>query len=141
MSARRRDGSGEVIVVGFPCVVLDTETMQAAQQTLFDLVQRRPAKLLLNLRKVQSISSGALGRLITLNRALTAAGGRLVLCYLDPQIYEFFEQTKLDRLFRIEDDPAADQEGSEIRLHTPTAAKRAAVAEPVILRFPGTSPE
>jgi anti-sigma B factor antagonist len=39
--------------------------------------------------------------LVTLNKKIKAAGGKLVLCNIDPQIREVFEITKLDKLFVI----------------------------------------
>jgi len=45
--------------------------------------------------------------LITLNKKLQAAGGRLILCNIDPQIYEVFEITKLDKFFNIQKEEQA----------------------------------
>ena len=70
-----------------------------------DEVGRR--KLLLNFNNVEYLSSAALGKLITLNKKLQAAGGRLILCNIDPQIYEVFEITKLDRFFNIQKEEQA----------------------------------
>ena len=53
------------------------------------------------------LSSAALGKLITLNRKLQSAGGKLVLCNIDPQIYEVFEITKLNKLFNIQKEEQA----------------------------------
>ena len=57
--------------------------------------------LVLDLAAVDHLPSLALGKLITLNKKLQQAGGRLVLCNIDPQIYEVFEITKLNKLFTI----------------------------------------
>ena len=46
----------------------------------------------------------ALGKFITLNKKVNTSGGKLVLCNIDPQIYEVFQITKLDKLFKIEKD-------------------------------------
>jgi anti-sigma B factor antagonist len=59
-------------------------------------------KLLLNFGNVEFLSSAALGKLITLNKKLLAAKGRLILCNIDPQIHEVFEITKLDKFFNIQ---------------------------------------
>src|SRR4051812_3363337 len=83
--------------------ILDEQNIQIIGEQLFSLVDevgRR--KLLLNFNNVEYLSSAALGKLITLNKKLQAAGGRLILCNIDPQIYEVFEITKLDRLFNIQ---------------------------------------
>src|SRR5262249_19154687 len=94
---------GDVTVVNFvdrKC--LDEQNIQIIGEHPFGLVEevgRR--KILLNFHNVEYLSSAALGKLITLNKKLQSAGGKLVLCEIDPQIYEVFEITKLDRFFEI----------------------------------------
>ncbi len=117
MSARP-DNAGAVLVACFPCVVLDAQNMEAARHGLNELIDDRwSCKLLLSFRKVKFVSSGALGQLINLHKTLSEAGGQLVLCHLDPEVHEVFQCTKLDRVFRIEDDPEAEHGGVEIPLH------------------------
>jgi phenylalanyl-tRNA synthetase beta chain len=82
--------------------ILDEQNVQVIGEQLFSLVDdvgRR--KLLLDLRNVEYLSSAALGKLITLHKKLQAVGGKLMLCNIDPQIYEVFEITKLDKFFEI----------------------------------------
>ena len=97
---------GEVTVVNFTDKkILDEQNIQLIGEQLFRLVDelgRR--KLLLNFRNVEYLSSAALGKFITLNKKVNAAGGRLILCGIDPQIYEVFEITKLNKLFVIHKD-------------------------------------
>jgi anti-sigma B factor antagonist len=94
---------GDVTVVNFvDKKILDEQNIQVIGEQLFQLVDelgRR--KILLNFKNVEFLSSAALGKLITLNRKLQSAGGKLVLCEIDPQIYEVFEITKLNKLFTI----------------------------------------
>src|ERR1700751_1227280 len=88
---------GDVTVVS--CTdrkILDEQNIQVIGEQLFSLVDelgRR--KLLLNFSNVEYLSSAALGKFITLNKKVKAAGGSLILCAIDPQIYEVFEITKL----------------------------------------------
>jgi anti-anti-sigma factor len=105
-SRRRRidaEDIGDVTVVNFVDRKLldDRVTQIVGKQVirLVDEVGRR--KLLLNFHDVEYVSSTALGMLITLQKKVQAAGGKLVLCEIDPQIYEVFEITKLDRFFDI----------------------------------------
>src|SRR5205807_9142667 len=97
---------GDITVVNFvDKKILDEQNIQVIGEQLFSLVDelgRR--KILLNFGNVEFLSSAALGKLITLNKKLQAAGGRLILCNIDPQIYEVFEITKLDRFFNIQKD-------------------------------------
>jgi anti-sigma B factor antagonist len=94
---------GDVTVVNFTDrKILDEQNIQIIGEQLFSLVDelgRR--KLLLNFGNVEYMSSAALGKLITLNKKVQSAGGRLILCNIDPQIREVFEITKLDKLFDI----------------------------------------
>src|SRR5499433_1392128 len=95
---------GDVTVVNFTDKkILDEQNIQIIGEQLFSLVDElRRRKLLLNFGNVEYLSSAALGKLITLNKKLQAVGGRLVLCNIDPQIYEVFEITRLDRYFDIQ---------------------------------------
>ena len=94
---------GDVTVVSFmDRKILDEQNIQVIGEQLFSLVDESGRKkLLLNFGNVEYMSSAALGKLITLNKKVQAAGGRLVLCNIDPQIREVFEITKLDKLFFI----------------------------------------
>ncbi len=94
---------GDVTVVSFmDRKILDEQNIQVIGEQLFSLVDESGRKkLLLNFGNVEYMSSAALGKLITLNKKVQAAGGRLVLCNIDPQIREVFEITKLDKLFTI----------------------------------------
>src|SRR6202035_5986825 len=95
---------GEITVVNFiDRKILDEQNIQKIGEDLFSLVDelgRR--KILLNFGNVEYLSSAALGKFITLNKKVNAAGGRLILCNIDPQIYEVFEITKLNKLFNIQ---------------------------------------
>lgn len=64
-------------------------------------------KILLNFENVEHLSSAALGTLITINNSVKKQGGQLRLSNIDPQIYEVFVITKLNKLFVIHDDNAA----------------------------------
>ena len=94
---------GDVTVVSFTDrKILDEQNIQIIGEQLFGLVDESGRKkLLLNFGNVEYLSSAALGKLITLNKKLQQAGGRLILCNIDAQIYEVFEITKLNKLFSI----------------------------------------
>ena len=100
---------GDVTVVNFTDKkILDEQNIQIIGEQLFSLVDelgRR--KLLLNFSNVEYLSSAALGKFITLNKKVNAASGKLVLCNIDPQIYEVFEITKLNKLFNIQKEEQA----------------------------------
>jgi anti-sigma B factor antagonist len=58
-------------------------------------------KLLLNFANVEYLSSAALGKLMTLNKKVKAAGGELRLANIKPEIKEVFSITKLDKMLKI----------------------------------------
>ena len=95
---------GDVTVVNFiDRKILDEQNIQIIGEQLFSLVDEEGCrKLLLNFGNVEFLSSAALGKLITLNKKIQAAKGRLILCNIDPQIHEVFEITKLDKFFNIQ---------------------------------------
>ena len=127
---------GEIWVVDFAKArILDDQSMQVIGPHLLGLADHLGArKMLLNFGNIEYISSAVLATLITLNSKVSSAGGRLALCNLDPQIYEVFEITKLDRFFRFEKDippdtflggvkskliPPKPTSGSSVKLWTP----------------------
>ncbi len=100
---------GDITVVNFvDKKILDEQNIQAIGEDLFRLVDELGRnKILLNFKNVEFLSSAALGKLITLNKKVQGAKGTLVLCEIDPQIYEVFEITKLNKLFKIHKDEQA----------------------------------
>src|SRR4051794_16902831 len=100
---------GDVTVVNFlDKKILDEQNITIIGEQLFGLVDNDGLrKILLNFSNVQYLSSAALGKLITLNKKLQQAGGKLVLCEIAPAIYEVFEITKLDKFFKIAKDEQA----------------------------------
>ena len=99
---------GDVAVVRFvDFKILDEANIQEMGQELFHLVEQDShKKVLLNFSNVQFLSSAALGKLITLDKKVKKAEGKLKLSNILPDIYEVFTITKLNRLFDIYDDEA-----------------------------------
>jgi anti-sigma B factor antagonist len=94
---------GDITIVHFlDKKILDEQNIQIIGEELFRLADDQGTKkVLLNFNNVEYLSSAALGKLITLNKKLQAAGGRLVLCNIRSEIHEVFEITKLDKFFKI----------------------------------------
>jgi anti-sigma B factor antagonist len=100
---------GDVTLIRFTDKrIIGEQIIQAIGEQLSSLVEdRQRRKLLLNFANVEYLSSAALGKLIRLNKRLKAAGGRMVLCNIQTQIYDILETTKMDHLFdmkRLGDD-------------------------------------
>ena len=82
--------------------ILDEQNIQVMGDQLFRLVDEKGRKdLVLNFANVEFMSSAALGKLMTLRKKVQEAGGKLVLCNIDPRIFEVFTITKLDKLLTI----------------------------------------
>jgi anti-sigma B factor antagonist len=107
---RRIDVSkvGDVTVVKFADKkVLDEASIQELGTELFGLVERDNRRsILLNFTDVEFLSSAALGKLITLDRKVKAAKGRLKMSNIRPEIFEVFQITKLNKIFDIRSDEA-----------------------------------
>src|SRR5438445_9355533 len=84
---------GDVTVVNFTDKnLIDEHTIQIIGEELFSLVDelgRR--KILLDFGNVEYLSSAALGTFITLKKKVNAAGGRLILCNIDPDLRTLFD--------------------------------------------------
>jgi anti-sigma B factor antagonist len=104
------DINGVTIVNFVDKKILDEANIQQLGEELFSLVDG-PRKILLNFSNVEYLSSAALGKLITANKSVAAASGKLRLCSIHPQIYEVFKITKLNKLFDIHKDEQTALEG------------------------------
>ncbi|MHC4415853.1 MAG: STAS domain-containing protein [Planctomycetota bacterium] len=88
--------------------ILDEANIQQIGEEISRLVDMQPQpKLLISFENVDHLSSAALGTLITINNKIRGKDGQLRLADIDPQIYEVFVITKLNKLFQIHD--SADQ--------------------------------
>ncbi|MEC9372272.1 MAG: STAS domain-containing protein [Planctomycetota bacterium] len=84
--------------------ILDEGNIQQIGEEIVSLIEASPQpKILISFSNVDHLSSAALGTLITINSKIKSKGGQLRLANIDPQIYEVFVITKLNRLFQIHD--------------------------------------
>jgi anti-sigma B factor antagonist len=100
--------TGDVSVVRFrDRKILDEAAIQELGAELFALVEvdNRRA-ILLDFEGVEFLSSAALGKLITFDRKVKTAKGRVKICSLVPGILEVFQVTKLNKVFDIRPDAA-----------------------------------
>ena len=82
--------------------ILDEANIQQIGEEITKIVadQDQP-KVLISFDNVDHLSSAALGTLITINNKIRSKDGQLRLANIDPQIYEVFVITKLNKLFQI----------------------------------------
>jgi len=99
---------GDVTVVRFvDKKILDEAGIQELGGELFGLVEHDNRRsILLNFENVDFLSSAALGKLITLDRKVKSAKGRLKMSNIRPEILEVFQITKLHKVFDIRDEEA-----------------------------------
>lgn len=84
--------------------ILEEANIQAIGDEVSAIVESQAIpKILINFEGVEHLSSAALGTLITINNKVRQKGGQLRLAHIDPQIYEVFIITKLNKLFQIHD--------------------------------------
>ncbi len=88
-------------------ILEESRIQEIAAQVGQIIDQSTTPKLLLDFTGVEHLSSAALGALITINNRIRKKGGQLRLANIDPQIYEVFAITKLNKLFQIHDDSEA----------------------------------
>ena len=107
---RRIDVSkvGDVTVVKFvDKKILDEAGIQELGAELFGLVEHDNRRsIVLNFADVEFLSSAALGKLITLDRKVKAAKGRLKMSNIRPEVFEVFQITKLNKVFDIRGEEA-----------------------------------
>ena len=112
---RRLDVSevGDVTVIRFrDHKIVEDINIQELAQEMFQLIEKdRREKILLNFSSVDFLSSAALGKLITLDKKVKAAKGKLRLCNIRPDIYEVFAITRLNKLFDIKENQEKALEG------------------------------
>ena len=85
--------------------ILDETNIQIIGSQMFRLVEEDGRRdIVLDFTNVEYLSSAALGKLITMEKKVKAARGRLRLCSIRPEIYEVFAITKLNKLFQIHED-------------------------------------
>jgi len=84
--------------------ILDEANIQRIGEEIAEIIDSMAQpKLLISFDNVDHLSSAALGTLITINNKVRSKDGQLRLANIDPQIYEVFVITKLNKLFQIHD--------------------------------------
>ncbi len=82
--------------------LLDEASIHQIGGEILQLVESAAVpKILIDFQDVDHLSSAALGTLITVNNKVRQKEGQLHLANINPQIYEVFAITKLNKLFKI----------------------------------------
>ena len=80
---------------------LDTGTSPDAQQQLIRLIEEGETKILVNLEKVDYISSAGLRVLLVVAKQLKATDGELRICSLNEVVKEVFDISGFDMILPI----------------------------------------
>ncbi|MFQ5491284.1 MAG: STAS domain-containing protein [Phycisphaerae bacterium] len=87
--------------------ILEELSIREIEDQLFDLIKSTPSiRLLLSFGNVEHLSSAALGMLINLEKEIAKNSGKLILSDINPQIFEVFKITRLNKMFNIQDTTA-----------------------------------
>ena len=105
IAVEERDGV--VVARLLDAMIFDEEQIHAVGEEL-DRIVARPAarRLVLDLDKVQYLSSAAIGKFLGVRRKVVARGGQLKLCCIRPEVLETFQLTRLDSVFQMHQDEA-----------------------------------
>lgn len=88
------------IDIRFTCRHLDEDCLETTE--LYDLAcQNGPRDLHLDLSPVESLSCCALTRLMVISRGLQAAGSKVCLLHVRPEIYKTLLANKVTELFDL----------------------------------------
>lgn len=100
LRVRKQDGVVHVEFVDRN--ILDEANIQQIGEEITSLIDAETEpKLVISFSNVDHLSSAALGTLITIHNRMKGKRGQLRLANIDPQIYEVFVITKLNKLFDI----------------------------------------
>jgi anti-sigma B factor antagonist len=82
--------------------ILDEANIEALGQELYALVDKDGRrKVVLDFKSVEYLSSAALGKLVSLEKKMNLAKGKLVLCNIRKDIYEVFKLLQLGKVLTI----------------------------------------
>jgi anti-sigma B factor antagonist len=99
---RISDNGGVTLVEFVDRNILDEANIQAINEEITAVIEQASVpKILISFSNVDHLSSAALGALITINNKIREKSGALHLANIDPQIYEVFVITRLNKLFNI----------------------------------------
>ncbi len=80
---------------------LDSASSPALEQQAFDCIDAGARLLLIDFVGLDYISSAGLRAALSVAKRMSAAGGRLALCSLSPQVAEVFEISGVDAIIEI----------------------------------------
>ena len=84
--------------------ILRERDITAIENSVMPLVEKTDGiNLIINFSNVKFLTSSALGLLIRISKKSYENNGKMLLCNIDPRIYQIFEITRLNKVFAIYD--------------------------------------
>lgn len=83
---------------------LDTITAVDFEAAVVELLEEKPAEVIINCSKLEYISSSGLRIFLLAQKKMLSGGGKLKLCCLQPAIKEIFDISGFSSIFSIFDD-------------------------------------
>lgn len=82
---------------------VDLRTSPKLRSTFLELLDEKPARIVVNLADVKYVDSSGVGTIVELNRRALKADSKVVLVGLQQRVRSLFEITQLDKFFTITD--------------------------------------
>jgi anti-anti-sigma factor len=89
-----------VVKVIEPSGILDGTKAGQLRQEISNLVETGVDILLVDLKDVTFVDSSGLGALVSVQKMVRVAGGKLFICSVNEQVKMLFELTSMDRVFK-----------------------------------------
>ena len=94
---------GDVVITFKDARLVEEDHLAKIGEAIIKLAESQPgAHMTLDFKKVQFMSSSALGLLVKLQKTITIGKGTLKLRNMSKQIFEVFKITGLNKVFNIE---------------------------------------
>ncbi len=76
-------------------------TVQSLREQLHELIEQKQANVIVNMAQVPFIDSAGLAAFVSGLKAAASAQTSLLLASMQPEVWDIFELTRLDRVFTI----------------------------------------
>lgn len=80
---------------------VDLRTSPQLRSLFLDLLDEKPARIILDLAGVSYVDSSGVGTIVELKRRALRTESKVVLVGLRPRVHSLFEITRLDKFFTI----------------------------------------
>jgi anti-sigma B factor antagonist len=80
---------------------VDMSHSPSVHQTLVEVLEGRPARLVIDLTEVSYMDSSGVGILVDALRRMRTSGGKLALVAVAPRVLSVLQITKLDQFFEM----------------------------------------